>query len=167
MSKRILIAHVSKCGATAEVAEAVGETLRAAGLTVDVRRAQDVKTLDDYDAIILGSAARIGRLLGGAVRFAKKHQAALAQKKVAYFVVCMTMKQDTPQNRETVTGYLAPLRQVCEPISQGMFAGRMTLETMGPVWRFFLRNSKPEDLGDFRNWDAIRAWAREMAATLN
>ena len=166
MGKRVLVAYVSKAGSTAEVAETIGATLRAAGLSADVRRAQDVQDLSAYDAVVLGSGARIGRLFGGAAHFAKKHQAALAQKKVAYFVVCMTMKQDTPQNRETVKGYLAPLRQVCEPFSQGLFAGRMSLETLGPVWRFFMRQSKPEDLGDFRNWDAIRAWAQEIAPAL-
>ena len=57
MSDRVLVAHGSKTGSTAEIAEAVGTTLRVAGLEVDVKRARD-------RAIACGGYA--GRLSQGA-----------------------------------------------------------------------------------------------------
>ncbi|MBZ0287650.1 MAG: hypothetical protein K8I30_08545, partial [Anaerolineae bacterium] len=93
----------------------------------------------------------------------------LQQVQAAYFVVCLTMKEDTPENRQVVEAYLKPLADVKEPVSQGLFAGALNHDKLGVVWRFLLKNAKEEEdspmaEGDWRNWEGIRDWANAFAA---
>jgi menaquinone-dependent protoporphyrinogen oxidase len=52
----VLVAYASKHGSTAEIANAVAEALCAAGLRADCLEAVDVRGLESYDAVVLGSA---------------------------------------------------------------------------------------------------------------
>jgi menaquinone-dependent protoporphyrinogen oxidase len=157
--KRILVAYATRAGSTREVAAYIGDELRRDGYVVDVLDARDVHNIDLYTTVILGSGIRAGHLLPEAVQFAKRFRSDLQSLPTAYFVVCMTMKDDTPQNRETVEGYLKPLIDIRTPFSTGLFAGVMDPERLGFIWRQLMRNV---ERGDYRKWDAIRAWANEL-----
>jgi menaquinone-dependent protoporphyrinogen oxidase len=166
---KVLVAYASKCGSTAEVAQAVAEELCRAGLPADVRPVQEVKDISTYRAVVLGSAARMGSLLAEAHDFAQRHQAALASLPTAYFTAGITMKQDTPANRETATGYFQTLRAIREPVSLGLFAGKMDHSQLAPVWRLAAQQEDKKGVmaeGDFRDWPAIRAWASSLAPLL-
>ncbi len=161
MSDKILIAYATKAGSTVEVAEAIAEELRDAGADVEVHPAKDVKTLSPYGAVILGSGIRMGTLLPDATKFVEKHQEALSQVPVAYFVVCLTMKDDTEENRSTVEAYLGPVREMVEPVDIGLFAGVIDYSKLSFTARTMSKAMKVSE-GDFRNWEAIRAWARQL-----
>ncbi|MES1248818.1 MAG: flavodoxin domain-containing protein [Actinomycetota bacterium] len=62
----VLVAYASKHGATREIAEALGRDLRSRGIDVDVFRADEVGGLDEYDAVVLGSAVYMGNWLPAA-----------------------------------------------------------------------------------------------------
>ena len=166
MSNKILVAYATKSDSTREVAEAVGRVLRESGLEVDITPVTQVKNIDSYRAVIVGSAARVGRLLPETVKFAEKYKEQLGKKETAYFTVCMTMETDTPENRKTVTTYLAPLVNVKEPLSIGLFAGKYDSRSVGLPFRFILKKLKVPE-GDFRNWDDITNWSRDLADKLN
>jgi len=165
MSKKILIAYASKCGSTGEMAQAIGQELCAAGAAVDVRRVQDVKNLDGYDAVVIGSAARMSKLYDEAVKFARKYQRDLTRLKTAYFFSGATMNSDTPEHRQTAMTCLEPLVQIRKPESVGLFGGKVDLATLPPLWRGMLSFVKEGDMapGDHRDWEAIRAWAQGLA----
>lgn len=55
MSASILVTYATRYGSTQEVAEAVAETLREAGLEVDVQPARKVRTLEGRRAVVLGA----------------------------------------------------------------------------------------------------------------
>ena len=80
MSNKILVAYASRTGSTAEVAEAIGQTLAESGAQVDVLPVQDIKDLAPYRAVVAGSAIRGGKWLPEALQFMQTYQAALAQK---------------------------------------------------------------------------------------
>jgi menaquinone-dependent protoporphyrinogen oxidase len=164
MATKVLVAYASKTGTTGEVAEAIGKALCESGAQVDVLRVQEVKDLSAYSSVIIGSAARIGKVLPEALSFARKHQAALASKKAAYFLVCGTMKENTPENRATAAAYLKPLAELQTPVSMGLFGGAIIHARFSPLLRLILAKGMPEV--DYRDWDAIRAWGRELAGTL-
>ena len=63
---KMLIAVSSKHGSTAEIAASIGETVREAGIEVDVVDAEDVESVAPYDAVIVGSAVHMGRWMGPA-----------------------------------------------------------------------------------------------------
>jgi menaquinone-dependent protoporphyrinogen oxidase len=163
MGKKTLIVYASKAGSSAEVAVFIGKRLSERGLAVDVCRAKHVKSLDGYDAVVVGSAIRAGNWLPEATSFVHEHRAALAQAKTAFFTLCMTLRQDTPKNRETVTAYLKPVREILEPQRLEFFAGKMDYRKLALVPRLIVKAMKVPE-GDFRNWSAISAWADALCA---
>jgi len=52
---KVLVAHASKHGSTAEIAETIGAVLREAGVEAEVRAARQVARRDGFDAVVLGS----------------------------------------------------------------------------------------------------------------
>ena len=155
---RVLVVYASKAGSTAEVAGAIGKRLADTGLAVDVRRARNVRSVDGYAAVIVGSAIRAGQWLSEASGFVKTHREALAARKTAYFTLCMTLQQDTPEHREKVAAYLKPVREILEPDRIEFFAGKMDYRKLALAPRLIVKRMKVPE-GDFRNWDAIGAWA--------
>ena len=174
MGKSVLVGYATLTGSTIGVAEAVAEVLRQAGATVTVRRAREVRAADiaQHSAVVLGTACRAGKVLPEALDFVKRNLSALEALPVAYFTVGLTMCEDTPKSREEVLGYLAPLRAMKEPVATGLFAGALTFKRLSPPLRPLLRwvgRSRGAQLtdGDWRDWDTIRKWARDLIPALS
>lgn len=168
MPGRILIAYASRCGSTGEVADAIGQTLCGTGVSADVRLVENVDVLSPYQAVILGSAIRIGKWLPEAVDFVKKHRDTLSRMPVAYFVVCISMRDDTIENRRTASAYLDPVYKLApgvKPRDVGLFAGATDFKKLSFVHSSILK-AKGIPEGDFRNWEAIRTWAASVRPAL-
>jgi len=165
MSEKILVAYASKCGSTSEVAEAIGQTLCDAGAAVDVRLAKDVTDVSEYRAVVVGSAIRAGQWLSAATKFVETHRDALSRVPVAYFAVCLTLQEDTEEKRREVAAYLAPVREMVQPVDEGLFAGAMNYSKLALPIRLMMKVMKSPE-GDFRDWDSIRAWAAGLHPTL-
>jgi len=162
--KKLLLAYASKCGATAAIADAIGRQLCAGGFAVDVRQARHVRSLEGYRGVILGSAVYMGGLLRDATRFAEDLLAGQSDLPVAFFNVCLQMKENTPESVQTALGYLGPLRRVAVPASVASFTGRIDLASLPPLYRLFAQ-SDPEGIlaeGDYRDWARIAAWADSL-----
>jgi menaquinone-dependent protoporphyrinogen oxidase len=170
MSNKILVAYATRQGSTAGVAEAIGKTLTDHGAHVDVRAMQDVRDLADYRAVVAGSAINGGQWLPEAMQFMREHQTALRQKPFAAFLVCMTLSMKNAAYREHVSTWLAPVRALVQPMSEGLFAGALDIKkipSIGDRLKFklsvvfgFWRE------GDHRDWNAIRAWADQLYPAL-
>jgi menaquinone-dependent protoporphyrinogen oxidase len=162
MSKKIIVAYASGSGSTAEVAEAIASELRSRDVQVDVLPAKEILTIEDYGAIILGSSIRVGRWLPDAVNFLEKHAEAMEKVPVAYFTTCITLVEDSEENRQIVEAYMEPILDMVpnvKPVGLGLFAG-----SLSPSMQAVLPAGGP--YGDFRDWDAIREWARDIVPAL-
>jgi menaquinone-dependent protoporphyrinogen oxidase len=162
---KILVAYATRAGSTSEVAETIGQMLNGSGATVDVCPIKKLEGLQGYDAVVVGSAIRMGQWLPEAVQFVKTHQATLSTIPTAYFLVSGFLREDTLEMRDKVRAFLDPLRQILEPESIGLFAGKMDYSKLSWLDRTVAKAVKSVE-GDWRNWDAIRAWAKELCPTL-
>jgi menaquinone-dependent protoporphyrinogen oxidase len=165
MSTKVLVAYASKSGSTVEVAEFMGKVLQEAGTAVDVLPIKKVKTVAGYGVAFVGSAIRVGKWLEEAVKFVEANKAGLQAIPTAFFTLCMTLNEDTPEHRAEVSAYLDPVRAVHTSQAEGFFAGVMELGRLGFIERAMMGMMKPPQ-GDFRDWDAIRAWTQETYTRL-
>jgi menaquinone-dependent protoporphyrinogen oxidase len=75
---KVLVTAATRHGATEGIAEAIGRAFVGKGLSVQVLPIEEVSSVDDYDAVVLGSALYLGRWLGPARKFVERHHEALA-----------------------------------------------------------------------------------------
>jgi menaquinone-dependent protoporphyrinogen oxidase len=163
----VLVAYATKSGCTKGVAEKIGETLEADGFDVDVASVQDSPNPSSYGAVIVGSGARAGSWLGAAKKWVSRNSDALKGRPVAFFTACLTMKSE-PEKADDVRGYTDKLLEETgvEPFEYGTFAGWFVPEEFGFLERTMLEKfDSPQ--GDFRDWDAIAAWAKRVEAGLD
>ncbi len=162
MTKKILVTYASQSGSTGGVAEAIGKTLAEGGALVDVRPVQSVGSLDGYTSVVLGSAIHSGKWLPEAVAFLQANHSRLRQLPTAFFLVCMMAAADTEMNRNAIAQWLAEEQALVRPVAIGRFAGALFPNkyffTTAIGLRIFLAYLKLPG-GDYRNWDAIRAWS--------
>jgi len=53
---KVLVTAATKYGATGEIAQAIGDVLAEAGFDTVVIPPEEVGTVEEYDAVVLGSA---------------------------------------------------------------------------------------------------------------
>lgn len=170
MSNKILVTYASRTGSTTGVAEAIGQTLAESGVEVEVRPMEEVTDLTPYQAVVVGSAIQDKQWLPEAMQFLQTHQATLAQKPVATFLVCMTLAISNGKYRAQVADFMQPVRSLAKPVSEGLFAGVLDISKV-PSFRerLMFRLSvifRVWSEGDHRDWDAIRAWADSIRPLL-
>ncbi len=163
---RVLVVVASKHGSTYEIAAAIAEELRAAQFTVDLHDLQAEGALGDlagYHAVVLGSAIYAGSWLPAARAFAAQHHAALTRLPIWVFS-SGPLGADNPQPRDDPARLAASLG-VAEIQDQQVFVGKLDPATLDLGERLIAAVVNAP-AGDFRDWGAIRGWAREIAAAL-
>lgn len=83
--------------------------------------------------------------------------------------MCATLREDTPENRSEVAAYMDPLREEVpqvQPVDVGIFAGRVDPSKLSLLYRTMIKLMGDGAEGDFRDWEAIRAWAASLAPQL-
>ena len=161
MADRILVAYASRYGSTAEVAEAIGDELQKAGVAVDVRPASEVRDLSPYRAAIIGSPIYMGKWLPEPQIFIEQHQRDLRNIPVAYFAVGLTVNEGNPDIIKKAEASMDQVRMLVEPVEVGVFAGRLENSRLSLADRTITKLVRAKT-GDFRNREAIRAWARAV-----
>lgn len=154
---RTLVAYASKRGSTEEVARAIAARLREAGHHVDVRSADMVTDVRDYDAVVLGGSLYFGRWHGEARAFVHRHRSALGERPLAVFA----LGPKTLERREVARSrhqLLAALTRLgCDPQSIAIFGG-----VVNPAQHRFPFNRMQRS--DARDWKEIESWAAGVAA---
>jgi menaquinone-dependent protoporphyrinogen oxidase len=167
MEKNILVAYATKYGATAEIAEKIGEVLREEDLGPDILPVKKVGDLEDYQAIIVGSAVYIGRWRKEAVIFLKDNEKTLAQKPVWVFSSGPTGEGDAVELLDgwQIPGAVENTVKRIQPRDIAVFHGDVDVEKLNFIERSMVKNVEAP-VGDFRDWEAITAWAASIVEVL-
>lgn len=192
MEKKILVAYTTYSGSTAEVAQAIAQELGQGGVAVEVSRAEAVTDVAPYAAVVVGGPMILG-VHGELLKFLRRHRPALSQRPVACFLTAMSLTQtdetalggvplcldrelakppQTPgrlsfkERYATPANYVTPLLKQVQPASVALFGGKLEyfkLNVPALLFVMLIIQARP---GDYRNWDAIRAWAAGLRPAL-
>lgn len=160
---RVLVATASKHGATDEIAVAVADVLAQHGLAVRLVPAEDVENVSGCDAVVLGSAVYMGRWLEPARRFVGAHAGELSA--VPVWVFSSGPVGDPPRPADDQAVDVTEIIEATGARGHRLFEGKLDRDRLGFGERALVRALGVRD-GDYRDWDAIRAWAAEIAAEL-
>lgn len=159
---KVLVTAASKHGATAEMADWIGQTLRTSGLDVDVRRPQDVASLDGIDAVVLGSAVYAGHWLSPATKLVERVGPQFKARPSWLF--SSGPAGDPPQPDSDPVDVEAML-EATSAREHRVFAGLIDRSKLGfAEWAIVAALRVPN--GDYRQRADVEAWARGIAAAL-
>ena len=164
MSASILVAYATRYGSTQEVAEAIAATLRERGLEVDFSPMREVRTLDQYRAVVLGAPLYMFHWHKDAHHFLARHHEALMQRRVAIFALgpLHAEEKEFQEVRRQLDKELARYPWLT-PEAIAIFGGKFDPQKLTFPYNM-LPAMKNMPASDVRDWSAIRAWASERAA---
>lgn len=165
MSKKLLIMYASKCGSTAEIADSIGKTLGEKGFEVDVLPVKEITNLTGYDAVLAGSAIRVGTWLPEAIDFIKENREALEKLPLAIFTVHALNWENTSASEALRKNYSLAIKQVITPDEEVFFTGLIDFSRMTFLERMLSKTVKAVE-EDRRDWNMIKAWAEGIPVKL-
>jgi menaquinone-dependent protoporphyrinogen oxidase len=164
----VLVATASRLGSTTRIGERIAARLVSDQIDAVALDAAAVDDLGPYRAVILGSGVYAGHWLPEAVHLADRHRAELPEQSIWLFssgpVGDMATRHEAPEVED-----VARLRARLRVRGHRTFAGALDRRDLdgadlGRLERFVAAHFVPE--GDYRDWDAIDAWADAIAAAL-
>ena len=157
---RILVAYATKKGSTTEIAQAIGKELKDSGHVVEVAEMRTITSVTGYNAVVIGGPVYVGKI-DGVGKFVKRHATELTRVPVAGFVVCLAAAakdlEGIAHAEKALHAALEPLR----PVAETIFAGKLDPSKLSWLQKWVTEKAK-SPVGDFRNWTAITAWARDL-----
>ncbi|MFI2365166.1 flavodoxin domain-containing protein [Promicromonospora sp. NPDC019610] len=171
---RVLVAYASKYGATEGIAQRIGETLRGRGLEVEVAKCADVAEVAGYDACVVGSAVYEFNWRKEARKFVERNAEKIAAHPVWLFSSGPLGTETVDKDGNDVLKGAEPKQfkeyaVLLHPRGTQVFRGAYDHDKIRGAdriiaWMPGIRDAMPQ--GDFREWDAIDAWATSIADTL-
>lgn len=176
---KVLVAYSTWAGATHQVADEIGKDLNKNNLQVSVLPAKNVKSVSEYQVVILGTSIHASQMTGDFNRFLNRFHKDLVTRKTGYFVVCFNMIEDNEKNRAETMGWLnksiSKFPEI-KPIALGLFAGAALTDSeefnkLNVLVKKLIESMKKSmntDKGksDFREWEKIHAWTAELAGKI-
>ena len=159
---KVLVCAASKYGATGEIAQAVADVLVGKGFEITVVPPGHVGAMEEFDAVVLGSAVYMGQWMKPARELAERSAAALAARPVWLFSSGPVGEPAKPaDNPVDVTKIL----EVTKARDHQIFTGKLVKKHLSFPDRAMASAIRAAE-GDFRNWAEIKAWAAGIADTL-
>jgi len=161
---KVLVTAASRHGSTREIADAIAEELRRSTIDTECHDLGEITGIEGYDAVVFGSAIYMGNWLPEARSFAEEHRDEFSKVPVWVFSSGPIGAQNPqPQNNPNV---LATTFGDVEVRDHRVFVGKIDPDELGLAERVVVKMVKAPE-GDFRDWDDIRGWAKQIAAELH
>ena len=173
---KVLVAYTSRHGSTAGIAERIAARINEGGLEAEARPVAEVQDVDPYEAVVLGSAAYMVHWLKEATTFARRHRRELQAKRVWLFSSGPLGNDAVDRDGGDILKSgrpkeFAELQELLQPSGDQVFFGAWDPDSppVGIAERLIRLAPASKDAlpaGDFRDWDAIDAWADGVVADL-
>ncbi|NJD28869.1 MAG: hypothetical protein FIA92_11305 [Chloroflexi bacterium] len=165
---RVLVAYATRLGATREIARRIGEVLRAVDHEVAVQSVDEAVDVAAFDAVVVGSGVFAGHWHRPALEFVRRNRRELADRPTWLFSsgpVGSIALDHAPKDPADVP----ELQQLVNPRGHRVFFGALDRSMvdgsdLSRFERIIAKRFVPE--GDWRDWEAIESWAREIATQL-
>ena len=159
---KVLVCAASRYGATSEIAQAIADVLTERGCEVTVLAPKKVGAVEEFDAVVLGSAVYLGRWMKSARGVVERSAAAFATRPVWLFSSGPVGEPAKPaENPVDVTKIL----QATKARDHQVFTGKLVKKHLSFPDRAVAAAARVEE-GDFRDWAQIREWAAVVADAL-
>lgn len=164
----VLVTAASRYGSTEEIAQAIGAALAERRVDVVVLPPNRVADIGGYDAVVLGSAVYTGHWLPAAVALVDRGAGDWAGRPVWLFSSGPVGDPARPLTRKMDVDpvELPRVREVTGARDHRMFPGRLDRRNLPLAQRLALSVVRGLE-GDFRDWDAVRAWSAGIASALH
>ncbi len=160
LKERVLVAYETSKGSTAEIAEVIAAELREGGCEAEAVDIKDSPLPGDYDHVVVGGPIYMGSIKG-VKGFVEKHRADLEERLIGAFAVGMSFavpdEEKQAEGRKALDEAIAPFA----PAHLGCFAGKIDMEKLSFFEKTAVKMVK-SPVGDFRDWKAVKEWAREV-----
>jgi menaquinone-dependent protoporphyrinogen oxidase len=183
---KVQVVYTSRHGGTAGIADRIAEVLRTEGADVVIANAADRPDPSGFDAYVIGSGVQIGKWHKEGTEFLERNQTTLAERPVWLFssgpLPGSSMTTETQDRLTLALGpeegpgsggrkKIAALSAAIHPREHRVFQGAFNphdppRSMQERLVRLMPAAKRVLPTGDFREWDAIEAWAREIAAQL-
>jgi menaquinone-dependent protoporphyrinogen oxidase len=167
---RVRIAYASEHGSTKGVAERLAHVLTEEGLEVACASVEEAPDLGECDAVVLGSAVHNRAWLPPAKDFLVRQQLAIRDRPTWLFSIGMPAALRRPlrrmATRQEQLRLMRDLQILARPKGHRLFSGVFERADAGGIPGQLLFWAVSGHYGDFRDWDAIDAWAHALAADL-
>ena len=160
----LLVVYASRRGATAEIAARIATRLVDSGASVDLRRVDEVETLDAYDAVVLGAPVYDQSWPPEANAFVARNREALAARPLWLFSVGSfgdTKRLLGPLTHKEPKG-IGEIRAEIGAREYRVFQG-VIQKHQWPFWSRLFFQAFGGRFGDHRDWPTIDAWAAQIA----
>jgi menaquinone-dependent protoporphyrinogen oxidase len=162
MSEKYLVAYATRYGSTEEVAQAVAKTLGEFSHSVDCKRLREVKTLEDFDAAVIGAPLYMYRWHKDALRFLSRHRKSLTVFPTAVFALGPVRdphdEHEWQDSRHQLDQELSRFAWF-KPVVIQLFGGKYDPKSLGFPFNKLAGDTPATDI---RDWAAIEAWTREL-----
>ncbi len=160
---RVLVSVASRHGGTLDMGTVVADALREAGHEVEEVSPDDVDRVDQYDAVVLGSAVYVGRMALGMRDLVDRQAGQLRGRPVWLF--WSGPVGETPGAGQTPDDVTSVATAVAARDVR-MFSGRLERDELNISERALVALVHAEQ-GDFRDLDDVRDWAGGIATALS
>jgi menaquinone-dependent protoporphyrinogen oxidase len=160
---RVLVSTASKHGSTADIGRAIADVLTGEGIEARILAPEQVTSLDEFDAVVLGSAVYAGRWMKSMKDMTERLGEELAARPVWLF--SSGPIGDPPKPEEDPVD-VAAISERTGARGHFLFAGRLDKKTLNFGERAIVGALKAPE-GDFRDWDEIRDRALSIVEELS
>jgi menaquinone-dependent protoporphyrinogen oxidase len=172
----VLLLYATGEGQTEKVAGRIADLLEPRGHEVtllDARRAPGDLSVEEFDAVLVGSSIHMGTHPGRVREFVRTEREALARRPSAFFQVCLSAASEDPERRAEADRYVEEF--VAEtgwrPDRTVVFAGALRYSRYGFLKRAMMKRIAAESTGDtdtgrdyeYTDWDAVERFAAAFA----